>query len=166
MEKRMEVSVTSRVLVVANQTVTGEGLLEAIKGRMAKDPCEFSLLVPATARAHRDPAEALVPGLRVPGHPIDPAHDIEDDYADARARLETGLNALQPLGATVNGEVGNPDPLKAIEEILARRHFDEIILSTLPSGASRWLRQDLPHKVERKFHLPVTVVTASRAASH
>jgi hypothetical protein len=150
----------AQVLIVANQTLTGRHLLEFVKDRMTKGPCEFWLLVPATALAHRDPTSSLVPGLRVPGHGTDPLHDVEDDYAEARRRLDLGLEALRGLGATVNGDVGDPDPLKAIQEALARRQFDEIILSTLPSGVSRWLRQDLPHKVERKFHLPVSVVTA------
>ncbi|MBA3530093.1 MAG: hypothetical protein H0T91_12440 [Propionibacteriaceae bacterium] len=154
----------SRVLVVANQTLTGRELLKFVTDRMAKGPCEFTLLVPATARAHRDPTSALVPGVRVPGRAVGAATDQDDDYADAQARLDLGLSAMRDLGATVDGDVGDPDPLKAIQEVLARRQFDEIILSTLPSGVSRWLGQDLPHKVERKFHLPVTVVTAGKRA--
>jgi GABA permease len=147
----------SRVLVVANQTVGGDDLLEFVTARMAKDPCELTLLVPATPRAHRNP-DAPVPGINAP-------FDTEDgDYAEARNRLEQGLGALRGLGATVNGSVGDPDPLKAVQEILARQQFDEIILSTLPSGVSRWLGQDLPHKLERKTHLPVSVVTARQRA--
>jgi len=72
------------------------------------------------------------------------------------------LDRLRGVGATVDGTVGDPDPMKAIQELVSRRSFDEIIVSTLPSGVSRWLHQDLPHKVERKFHLPVTVVTAGQ----
>jgi GABA permease len=147
----------SRVLVVANQTVGGDDLLEFVTARMAKDPCEFTLLVPATPRAHRNP-DAPVPGINAP-------LDTEDgDYTEARNRLEQGLSALKRLGATVNGSVGDPDPLKAVQEILTRQQFDEIILSTLPSGVSRWLGQDLPHKLERKTHLPVSVVTARQRA--
>ena len=56
-----------------------------------------------------------------------------------------------------------PNPVKAIEDAVSRRKYDGIILSTLPSGISRWLGQDLPHKVTRKFKGPVTVVTASRS---
>jgi hypothetical protein len=147
----------SRVLVVANQTVGGDDLLEFVTARMAKDPCEFTLLVPATPSAHRNP-DAPVPGINAP-------LDTEDgDYTEARNRLEQGLSALKRLGATVNGSVGDPDPLKAVQEVLTRQQFDEIILSTLPSGVSRWLGQDLPHKLERKTHLPVSVVTARQRA--
>ena len=149
----------SGILVVANQTLGGNDLLEFVRARMAKGPCEFTLVVPATARSDRDPAAALVAGLRVPGRALNAASDT-DDYADAQRRLELGLDALRRLGATVDGVVGDPDPLQAVQDILSRRRFDEVVVSTLPIGASRWLRQDLPHKVERRFHLPVTVVTA------
>ena len=130
----------SRVLIVANQTLGGKELLKAVKARIAKGPCEFRLLVPATARsADSSP---------------------EDASAEAERRLEYGLSQLRPLGAETEGEVGDPDPLEAIRQVLDRRQFDEIIVSTLPAGVSRWLRQDLPHKVERKFSLPVSVITA------
>ena len=130
----------SRVLIVANQTLGGEELLESVKARMAKGPCEFRLLVPATPRS----------GDASP----------EDAYANAERRLEYGLSELRLLGAEAEGEVGDADPLQAIREVLDQRKFDEIIVSTLPAGVSRWLRQDLPHKVERRFSLPVSVVTA------
>src|SRR5713226_8204653 len=51
-------------------------------------------------------------------------------------------------------------PLTAIGDALAVEEFDEIIISTLPSGISRWLGMDLPSRAERKFKLPVTTVTA------
>ena len=143
----------AQVLVVANQTVGGDALLDFVKARMAEGSDEFTLLVPATPRAHRSP-EAPVPGINAPTDTED------DDYAEARKRLETGLDSLHTLGVTVKGSVGPGDAMTAISEVLARRQYDEIVLSTLPSGVSRWLRQDLPHRVERKFHLPVSVVTA------
>ena len=152
-----EVRDSSRVLVVANQTLTGRDLLELIKAKMAEGSYELFLLVPATPRAHRNP-DAPVPGLNAP------LDSEDDDFAGARKRLELGLTAIRGLGATVDGTVGDPDPVKAIQEVLSRQQFDEIILSTLPSGVSRWLGQDLPRKVERRFHLPVTVVTVGGSA--
>ena len=84
-------------------------------------------------------------------------------YDHARSQLEIGIEQLQKLGAEVDGDVGDANPVKAIDDALSRRKYDEIILSTLPSGVSRWLGQDLSHKVTRKFKGPVTVVTASRS---
>ena len=152
----------SRILVVANQTLGGDALVESIQDRMTKGPCEFTLLVPATARAHWSNTEMMGHlGTGLPPHPSDPKAAEEDDYARARRRLESGIEELHRLGAEVDGDVGEGNPLKAIEYALARRPYDEIILSTLPSGKSRWLSHDLPHKVRRKFGLPVTVVRAS-----
>jgi len=145
----------SQVLVVANQTLGGADLLEYVRTRMSKGDCTFSLLVPATPRAHRSP-DAPVPGFNAP------LDSEDDDYAEARKRLEQGLEALHGLGATADGSVGDPDPMKAVSEQMARRHFDEVVISTLPRNVSRWLRQDLPSKVERKYHLPVSVVTAGQ----
>jgi hypothetical protein len=74
----------------------------------------------------------------------------------AEARLTTELNRLWHEGAEADGEIGDADPLRAIRNLLHEQEFDEIILSTLPPGASRWLRMDLPHRVERSSKLPVT----------
>ena len=57
-----------------------------------------------------------------------------------------------------NGEVGDESPLAAIKDVLREKEFDEIIVSTLPPGISRWLGQDLVSRVERSFAIPVTHV--------
>jgi hypothetical protein len=153
----------SRILVVANRTLGSNDLLQSIRDRMTKGPCEFTLLVPATAHAHRESTmETLT--RRIINMPVsDEARGTaEADYDYAQGRVEFGIEQLQRLGAEVDGEVGNADPFKAVEEALSRRKYDEIILSTLPTGVGRWLGQDLPRKVTRKFKGPVTVVTVSR----
>ena len=153
----------SRILVVANKTLGSNDLLQSIRDRMTKGPCEFTVLVPATAWAHR---ESMMESLtrRITNMPVtDEARGTEEaDYSHAQGRVEFGIEQLQRLGAEVDGEVGNADPFRAVEEALSRRKYDEIILSTLPSGVGRWLGQDLPRKVTRKFKGPVTVVTVSR----
>jgi hypothetical protein len=65
----------------------------------------------------------------------------------------------------VHGQVGDRDPLRAVEDVLATGKFDEIIVSTLPRRISRWLHQDLPHRLEQKFGLPVTHVTDDQHAA-
>ena len=154
----------SRVLVVANQTLGGSQLLQSIRDRMTQGSCQFTLLVPATAQAQRDSTMQML-GRRLGSNlplPGDTRTAFEADYDHARSQLEFGIEQLQMLGAQVDGDVGDANPVKAIEDALSRRKYDEIILSTLPSGVSRWLGQDLPHKVKRKFKGPVTVVTVSR----
>jgi hypothetical protein len=78
----------------------------------------------------------------------------------AQSNLATELRRLRQLGATADGAVGDPDPMKAIEKTLAQRRFEEIILSTLPPGISRWLAWDLPHRVRARTDVPLTVITS------
>jgi hypothetical protein len=68
--------------------------------------------------------------------------------------------ALRSIALTPPLRAATADPIKAIGAYLRYREFDEIIVSTLPRGISRWPHQDLPHRIERKFHLPVAVITA------
>jgi cell pole-organizing protein PopZ len=75
------------------------------------------------------------------------------------------LERFRKLGAEAQGEVGDERPLEAIADAVREEAFDEIILSTLPPGLSRWLRQDLPHRVERTFDVEVTHVVAEPEAS-
>ena len=152
----------SRILVVANQSLGGSALLQAISDRMAAGPCTFTLLVPATPRAHWSMTEMLGHlGTNLPPHPSSAKTAEEDDYARARRRLEFGIDQLRRLGAEVDGDVGSGNPVKAVEDALTRRRYDEIILSTLPAGRSRWLSRDLPSVLRRQFRLPLSVVTAS-----
>ena len=153
----------SRILVVANRTLGSSDLLQSIQDRMAKGPCEFTLLVPAIPHAHRESTmETLT--RRITNLPVtDEARGADEaDYEHARGRVAFGIEQLQKLGADVDGEVGNPNPVKAVQDALARNKYDEIILSTLPKRVGGWLSQDLPNKVKRKFKGPVTVVAVSR----
>jgi len=134
-----------RVLIVANQTLGGPELQREIAERIEAGPCEFWVLVPATPITDQIVPQGLEP---------------QDGTAVAERRLALELERLRELGATAAGEIGDPDPLEAIHETLAAGEFTEIVLATLPQGMSRWLRQDLVHRVERKFPLPVTHVVS------
>ena len=148
-----------RVLVVANRTVGGEELAAVIRERLADDPCQFHLLVPVPP----SPPIGIAAGFSAMEAGVVPTLAGPDERELAEERLRYGLEWMRGLGATVEGEVGDTDAVRAIRSVLESRTIDEIIISTLPTTISRWLRQDLPHRVERKFALPVTVVTASRA---
>jgi len=136
-----------RVLIVANQTLGGIELQREIEKRTASGPCEFWVLVPATP----------VPDLSM----VPKGLGGDDGAAVAEARLERELSRLRDLGVTAEGEIGDPDPLAAIRDAMEHRQVDEIILATLPQGVSRWLRQDLVHKVQRRFRLQVTHVVST-----
>jgi hypothetical protein len=139
----MESSTPVRVLVVANRTAATPALLDAVRERAARGPCRFTLLVPHSSRGlHR-----LV--------------DPEDQgQSEAEATLELALPLLEDAaGAPVEGVIGDPEPLAAIQDAVNVHGFDEILISTLPTRFSRWLRLDLPHKAAG-LGLPVTTVTA------
>jgi hypothetical protein len=150
-----------RYLVVANQTLGGEQLMGEVRARMATPGTSFHVLVPQT-RPPRQPAISSFAG--------EPSHwDVTPPDADAehrsiltsQARLDQLISRIRAEGGEVQGELGDEDPLSAIDSLVGGGgSFDGIIISTLPTGVSRWLRMDLPHKVERKYKLPVTTVTA------
>jgi nucleotide-binding universal stress UspA family protein len=153
-----------RYLVVANQTLGGQKLLEAIRDRMARGPAEFWVLAPATPTTHFTTDFGALSGA----FPVDPgvlptAAEVRDEgVATAKSNLDTELSRLREIGASVDGAVGDPNPMVAIEKAVAEQQFDEIILSTLPPGISRWLAMDLPHRVRRKTNVPLTVITAPK----
>lgn len=129
-----------RVLIVANRTAGGRHLRDEVKRRVAREPHSFFLVVPPSPPHHTmtfTEGEAL---------------------AEARERLERALASLRELGADIEGIVGVSRPMDAVAEVLWTRSFDEIIVSTLPHAISRWLRIDLPHRVEKRFGIPVTHV--------
>ncbi len=68
----------------------------------------------------------------------------------------------EAAGGHVDGIIGDSDPFVAIRDVVTNVHADEIILLTLPARVSRWLRRDLPRRVN-EFGLPVTVVTAQQS---
>ena len=153
-----------RYLVVANQTLGGQKLLDVIRDRMGRGPAEFWILVPATPTTHLNTDfGALSCAFPVEAGVLPTAADIRDEgIAVAKSNLDNELRRLREVGATADGAVGDPDPMKAIETTVAQRRFDEIILSTLPPGVSRWLAWDLPHRVRRRTDVPLTVLTTPK----
>jgi hypothetical protein len=129
-----------RILVVANKTLGGSAVLAEVKSRLDNGPCAIHLLVPATP-----PSGGLT-------------WTEEGAHAEAEHRLAAGLDRFSALGCEVTGEVGDSRPLDAIQDTLRHREVDEIIISTLPVGVSRWLHIDLPRRAAKATHLPVTHV--------
>jgi hypothetical protein len=78
--------------------------------------------------------------------------------AQARVALDDAIAHFRDEGLEVTGEVGDRNPALAVGDVLRREHFDEIIVSTLPLGPSRWMKRDLPKRLAREHNLPVTHV--------
>jgi hypothetical protein len=118
------------VLVVANVTATSDELLAALRERSAAGACRFTLVMPASG-------------------------------GDARARLDEALERMRAEGLeNVSGSVGDPDPVVAVMEAWDPMKFDDIVVSTLPTGSSRWLGLDLPHRLEKLTAVPVLHVVS------
>jgi hypothetical protein len=126
------------ILVVANQTADSAELIEALVARAAQSDAEFTLLLP-----------------RLPGR-----------SEEAPRRLETALARWREFGLDARGELGDSDPIVAVKEAWDPSRFDAIVISTLPTGMSKWLQIDLPHRVERMIGAPVHAVVACAALPH
>jgi GABA permease len=147
--------------VVANQTLASQELWNEIRKRLETDANPyFYVLVPNTAAAHYHIVPAA--GGFVPMPTVITGSIPEtDEEATARAQqlLDQLLKRLRQR-ANAEGELGDADPFVAIQDVLATRQFDEILVSTLPGRSSRWRRADLPGRVQRRFGLPVTNIVA------
>jgi hypothetical protein len=135
------------VLVVANRTAGSDELLEALRERAAQSSAQFHLVVPATARGVSWVADMNAGG-----------DAAENDLAGA-------LERLRDAGLDIDGEIGDPDPVAAVQDAANGATYDEVIVSTLHKHVSKWLKLDLPSKAAHATGLPVTHVEA-RAKAH
>jgi hypothetical protein len=152
----------TEVLVVANQTLGGAKLLDAVRAR-AGEQARFRLVVPLSK-----PSAGLV---------------IYDDAVRdaAQVRVDLAMSVLASEGIEATGEVGDPDPFSATLDAVAERRPDAILISTLPAASSGWLRRDLIERIENAtglsvdhivtnldeedFPFRVTLVVANRTSS-
>ena len=130
------------VLVVANRTAGSDELLEALRKRAEEGPASFHLVVPATARG-----VSWVADMHAGGDAAE--HD-----------LEGALERLRGAGLDIDGEIGDPDPVAAVQDAANAHRYDEMIVSTLHKTVSKWLKLDLPSKAAHATGLPVTHVEA------
>jgi hypothetical protein len=130
-----------RILVVANETVAGHTLRSMI--------LERSLDV-------REEVLVVTPALNSPlRHWVS---DEDDARAAAQERLDSSLAKLAEAGVVARGEVGDGDPLQAMEDALRTFGADEIIISTHPEGRSNWLERGVVEKARERFAVPITHV--------
>jgi hypothetical protein len=130
-----------RILVIANETVGGRTLRDELKRLSGGIATEILVVAPALNSLVR--------------------HWVSDDdqaRKDAGERVQASVARLAESGLTVRGEVGDGEPLQAIEDALRTFGADEIVISTHPEGRSHWLEQGLVDESRRRFAVPVTHV--------
>ncbi|MCZ7589370.1 MAG: hypothetical protein M5U27_11075 [Gaiella sp.] len=136
-----------RILVVANETVGGGELRELI-GRRATGVREDVLVV--------------CPALNSKLHTW--TSDEDGARAAAQARLDASLDRLRGEGIAARGEIGDGDPLQALEDALRVFPADEIVISTHPPGRSHWLERGVVDQARLRFDVPVTHVVVDLEA--
>jgi hypothetical protein len=124
------------ILVVANRTADSDELSGALLARAEQGPVAYTLVVPPMAAG-------------------------PDSRAAAEGKLASALGRLRDAGLEIDGSLGPPDPVDAVHNVWDPRSFDEVIVSTLPGQASKWMLMDLPHRIARFTGVRVTHVVAS-----
>ena len=130
-----------KILVIANETVGGAELLSLL-GTKAEGVDEEMLLV----------CPALNSRVRTWTSDEDPAR------AEAQSRLDASLARLAAAGVSARGEIGDGDPLQALEDALREFPADEIVVSTHPPGRSHWLEQGVVEQARHRYDVPITHV--------
>jgi len=138
-----------RILVIANETVGGRALLSEIR---------------RLAEGARTTVMVVSPALNSPVRHW--TSDEDEARHAAQQRLDRSLYAIRETGIDAVGEVGDSDPLQAIEDALRTFAPDELIISTHPEGRSNWLERDVVEHARERFALPVTHVVVDLEAEH
>ncbi|MBA2359570.1 MAG: hypothetical protein H0V79_01305 [Actinobacteria bacterium] len=136
-----------RILVIANETVGGERLRDEIRRRSEGIDEQIRIVCPA-----------LVSRVRYF------ASDEDAGRARAQGRLTESLARLREAGITAQGEVGDANPLQALEDALRTFGADEVIISTHPEGRSQWLERGVVRAARERFDVPITHVVVDLAA--
>lgn len=130
------------ILVVANETCAGRALLEEVRYR---------------ARGYDTEVLVVAPALTSPARFW--ASDLDGARAVAQRRVEASLAGLAAVGVKARGEVGDSDPLQAIEDALRTFGADEIVISTHPPGRSNWLEREVVDRARELYEtVPITHV--------
>lgn len=150
-------------LIIANQTLGGEALVDKIRMRIEHGEGRFHVIVPVVVPD--DQMVHIEPGLSIAPDPKVYEHALDEARKRAQHRLHAMLVRIRDLGGEADGELVGSDPYEAAKDHLEDHHYNEVIVSTLPLGISKWIRMDLPSRIQRLVEVPVTTVEASTPAN-
>src|SRR5262245_2494629 len=136
-----------RILVLANETVGGERLRDEIRRR---------------SEGYEEQVLVVSPALNSPLRHW--ASDEDNARAEAQDRLNASLARLRAAGIDAKGEVGDAEPVQAMEDALRLFGADEIIISTHPEGRSHWLEKGIVDSARERFAVPITHVVVDLEA--
>jgi hypothetical protein len=137
-----------RILVIANETVGGDELLSIVRSK---------------AEGVREQVLVVCPALNSQVRTW--ASDEDGARAAAQRRLDSSLAQLRSHGIAARGEVGDGDPLQAIEDALRTFGADEVVISTHPEGRSNWLERNVVGGARERFDVPITHVVVDLEAT-
>ena len=136
-----------KILVVANETLTGDELLDAVRAKVGDAETLVVVIAPVNA-----PREGYV---------------VYDNTRRAAAgrRLDRTLTRFREAGIPATGHVVDNDPLAAVKDAIAIEEPDELIVSTHPEATSGWRRRNLLEEIRKAAGpLPVEHVVSDVAA--
>lgn len=150
-----------RRLIVANQSMGGAELEQHVKDRIDAGATEFYVVVPMIAVEKESSWSAPDNSFGVQNPGTVDSKAVDQARRRSSHRLRAMMDKVASLGGTADGGIGDSDPVAAVRTVVDAEDFDEVIVSTLPAGMSRWLKMDLPSRVDRMVDCPVTTVEAS-----
>ena len=135
-----------RIVILANEAIGDPALVREIVRHTHGRPAQARIVAPAIVKSPLDLA----------------AGDVDDDIAEARRRLEVSIAALAESGIEATGDVGEADPVLALEDALRLFPADEVIVVAHPQDHATWLEQDVVERTRREVDIPITVIEIER----
>jgi hypothetical protein len=130
-----------RILVVANETVAGSALRDEVVERAGGRDAEILVVAPALNTRLRHWTS-----------------DEDRARVEAQGRVDASLAALSEAGVEARGQVGDDDPIQAMDDALRMFGADEIVISTHPPGRSNWLERGLVERARERYDCPISHV--------
>jgi hypothetical protein len=131
-----------RIVILANEVIGDQALVREIVRHTKGRPAQARIVAPALVKSPLDLA----------------AGDVDDEIDEARHRLEASTAALEQSGIPATGDVGEADPVLALEDALRLFPADEVIIVAHPRERATWLEQDVVERARREVDVPITVI--------